>query len=196
MRSFSVISLFSTLMILLYQTTETKSLDLSEYGLCNVQGDSSECAFACQEIVQGRGSCIFNKCYCTEMTEIGKCEDDNHESCDALCQDMSPDLIGFCMDDQWVPPTAEPPSSTPVTSAPNTVVLTKGECDVATGDIRCRYACGPEQLQPMCISGQCYCTNVGLGSCKVGRNSEGCIAICQHLGKTSKGCFEGECNCD
>ncbi|KAF1807596.1 hypothetical protein V8B55DRAFT_1467110 [Mucor lusitanicus] len=77
-----------------------KSLDLSEYGLCQTQGDSSDCAFACQEMVQGRGNCIFNKCYCTEKAEIGKCEDDDHESCDALCQDMSPSLIGFCMDDQ------------------------------------------------------------------------------------------------
>lgn len=78
----------------------TKSLDLSEYGLCSVQGDSSECAFACQEMVQGRGNCIFDKCYCTEKAEIGQCEDDDHETCDALCQDMSSTLIGFCMDGQ------------------------------------------------------------------------------------------------
>ncbi|KAI9480535.1 MAG: hypothetical protein EXX96DRAFT_563171 [Benjaminiella poitrasii] len=92
--------------------------------------------------------------------------------------------------------TAPPVNPPPPPPSSNAVVLTKGACDLATDDIRCRYDCGPEQLQPMCISGQCYCTNVGLGSCKTGGNSEGCIAICQHLGKTSRGCFEGECNCD
>ncbi|KAI8387010.1 hypothetical protein BD560DRAFT_486560 [Blakeslea trispora] len=81
-------------------TTESIQHDLSDYKLCEVPGDSSDCEFACQEMVQGRGNCIFGNCYCTEETEIGKCEDDDHESCDALCQDMSPSLIGFCMDDQ------------------------------------------------------------------------------------------------
>lgn len=98
----STFILLSYMMATLVYTNKVnaKSLDLSEYGLCDTQGDSSDCAFACQEMIQGRGNCIFNKCYCTEKAEIGKCEDDNHESCDALCQDMSPSLIGFCMDDQ------------------------------------------------------------------------------------------------
>ncbi|EPB82036.1 hypothetical protein HMPREF1544_11240 [Mucor circinelloides 1006PhL] len=164
-----------------------KSLDLSEYELCQTQGDSSDCAFACQEMVQGRGNCIFNKCYCTEKAEIGKCEDDDHESCDALCQDMSPSLIGFCMDDQ---------------STILLLLLTvtahveqKGNCDVATDDLLCRYSCGPLQLQPMCVSGVCYCTDVGTGSCKTGNNGDGCKAVCEFLSKTSNGCFEGQCNC-
>lgn len=92
--------LFVTISLWFVQTTSAKALNLGDYDLCQVQGDSSDCAFACQEMIQGRGSCIFNKCYCTEKTEIGKCEDDDHESCDALCQDMSSDLIGFCMDSQ------------------------------------------------------------------------------------------------
>jgi hypothetical protein len=98
----STFILFSYVIATLLYTNkaDAKALDLSEYGLCDTQGDSSDCAFACQEMMQGKGNCIFNKCYCTEKTEIGKCEDDNHESCDALCQDMSPSLIGFCMDDQ------------------------------------------------------------------------------------------------
>jgi hypothetical protein len=78
----------------------------------------------------------------------------------------------------------------------NTIVKQIGDCDQSTGELRCRYACGPEQLQPMCITGRCYCTNTGIGSCKSGSNSEGCIAICQSLGKTSRGCLQGECNCE
>lgn len=74
-------------------------------------------------------------------------------------------------------------------------VVAMGQCDQATEDIRCRYACGPELLQPMCISGQCYCTNVGSGSCRTGNNNDGCKAVCEYLGKTSTGCFENECNC-
>ncbi|KAI8378212.1 hypothetical protein EDC96DRAFT_493961 [Choanephora cucurbitarum] len=91
---------FSTLLSSQSNLVDAKTLDLSDYGLCEVAGDSSDCQFACQEMIQGRGSCIFNKCYCTEKAEIGKCEDDDHESCNALCQDMSPSLVGFCMDDQ------------------------------------------------------------------------------------------------
>ncbi|KAI8984381.1 hypothetical protein BDF20DRAFT_859714 [Mycotypha africana] len=75
------------------------------------------------------------------------------------------------------------------------IVIEKGECDLATDDIRCRYACGPEQLQPMCITGRCYCTNVGLGSCRTGNNNEGCIAVCQFMGKNSNGCSENGCAC-
>ncbi|KAI8080128.1 uncharacterized protein B0P05DRAFT_540087 [Gilbertella persicaria] len=98
-----VLYMFTTMSALLLSQssmTEAKSLDLSDYGLCEEPGNSSDCEFACRELVQGRGNCIFNKCYCTEKAEIGKCEDDDHESCDALCQDMSPSLVGFCMDDQ------------------------------------------------------------------------------------------------
>lgn len=100
MKTFTFIYISYIVATLFTPGSTAKSLDLSEYGLCDVQGDASDCAFACQEMVQGRGNCIFNKCYCTEKAEIGKCEDDDHETCDALCQDMSPTLIGFCMDDQ------------------------------------------------------------------------------------------------
>ncbi|KAI9279147.1 hypothetical protein BY458DRAFT_488114 [Sporodiniella umbellata] len=92
--------LYIALVLFFSQTTFAKTLDLSEYDLCKIQGDSSECTIACQDIANGRGSCIFNKCYCTEKAEIGRCEDDDHESCDALCQDISSELIGFCMDSQ------------------------------------------------------------------------------------------------
>lgn len=92
--------IIASLVCLFTTTVNAKALDLSDYNLCQIQGDSSDCAFACQEMVQGRGACIFNKCYCTEKSEIGKCDDDDHESCDALCQDMSSTLIGFCMDGQ------------------------------------------------------------------------------------------------
>lgn len=92
----SILVLFTSLTLLV----ESKSLDLSEYNLCTVQGDETDCNFACQEMVQGKGNCIFDKCYCTEKTEVGQCEEDDHEACDALCQDMSSTLIGFCMDGQ------------------------------------------------------------------------------------------------
>jgi hypothetical protein len=76
--------------------------------LCSIESNSSDCDFACQEMQQGRGICIYNQCYCTDDVEFGRCEDDNHETCDALCQDMSADLVGFCMGDQcsclsWAP---------------------------------------------------------------------------------------------
>lgn len=75
-------------------------LDLSDYGLCEVPGDVSDCAFACHEMVKGEGNCVFNKCYCTDKPEAGKCEDDDHETCDAFCQELSGDYDGFCMDNQ------------------------------------------------------------------------------------------------
>ncbi|KAI8984382.1 hypothetical protein BDF20DRAFT_833891 [Mycotypha africana] len=99
----SHLCLFSIYAIIAHfaRTTTTKSIELSDYALCKQQGDSADCNFACSNFVpDSRGNCIFNKCYCTEQTEIGKCEEDDHESCDALCQDMSPSFIGFCMDDQ------------------------------------------------------------------------------------------------
>lgn len=71
----------------------------------------------------------------------------------------------------------------------------KGDCDLATDDLLCRYSCGPLQLQPMCVSGECYCTDVGTGSCKTGNNGEGCKTVCEFLSKSSTGCFEGQCSC-
>ncbi|KAI8982552.1 hypothetical protein BDB01DRAFT_835993 [Pilobolus umbonatus] len=94
------LSCLFTILTIAITTTQAATVNLSDYGLCEIPGDSSDCAFACHEMYQARGNCILNKCYCTEKSEVGHCEYDNHEICDSLCQEMSPDLIGFCMDDQ------------------------------------------------------------------------------------------------
>lgn len=74
-------------------------------------------------------------------------------------------------------------------------VTKKGACDVNTDDLKCHYDCGADQLQNICLQGECYCTNVGQGSCKTGPNNEGCNAVCQSTGKASGSCFLGQCTC-
>ncbi|KAI8884380.1 hypothetical protein K501DRAFT_284877 [Backusella circina FSU 941] len=75
------------------------ALQLPDTNLCN--SNSYKCDLGCMKaLVGGRGICIHDQCYCTDEMEFGKCEDDNHEMCDALCQDLSSDLIGFCMGEQ------------------------------------------------------------------------------------------------
>lgn len=75
------------------------AIELNASGLCAIEGDSSECAEACSLWMQGNGICIYESCYCTDVG-IGSCQDENHEGCDAICQEMSSNLIGFCMDGQ------------------------------------------------------------------------------------------------
>ncbi|KAI8377987.1 uncharacterized protein BYT42DRAFT_572387 [Radiomyces spectabilis] len=72
---------------------------LSDRGLCTIEGDSTDCALACSEMTEGNGICVYDRCYCTD-TGIGNCDDNNHEGCDAICQDLSESLIGFCMDNR------------------------------------------------------------------------------------------------
>lgn len=77
-------------------------------------------------------------------------------------------------------------------------VIKKGACDKNTDDLKCRYDCGAdaEQLtQYMCLDGECYCTNIGEGSCKMGNNNDGCNAVCQSTGKASGACLLGSCTC-
>lgn len=76
-------------------------LELKDTGLCDIQGDSSACSSACSMMdSDNNGICIYRTCYCTDDVGLDICEDDDHESCDAYCQEMSPNLLGFCMDGQ------------------------------------------------------------------------------------------------
>ncbi|ORY95328.1 hypothetical protein BCR43DRAFT_492812 [Syncephalastrum racemosum] len=73
---------------------------LHHTGLCTIADeDSTACADACEQVMDGNGICIYDTCYCTDVG-IGSCEDYNHEGCDAICQEMSSNLIGFCNEGQ------------------------------------------------------------------------------------------------
>ncbi|KAI9496779.1 hypothetical protein BDB00DRAFT_869005 [Zychaea mexicana] len=76
--------------------------ELSGTGLCEVEGDSTGCAEACSMLEQGNnGICVYDNCYCTDV-DLSSCNnEEDHEVCDSVCQDMgSNNLIGFCMDGQ------------------------------------------------------------------------------------------------
>lgn len=77
-------------------------LELKDTGLCDIQDDSSACSSACSMMDNDNtnGICIYRTCYCTDDSGLDICEDDDHESCDAYCQEMSSNLLGFCMDGQ------------------------------------------------------------------------------------------------
>ena len=75
--------------------------ELSDSGLCAIEGDSTDCAQACSMLDQGQnGVCIYDSCYCTDVDMTSCYDDDDHEACDSVCEDMSSNLIGFCMNGQ------------------------------------------------------------------------------------------------
>ncbi|KAL0094974.1 hypothetical protein J3Q64DRAFT_1716727 [Phycomyces blakesleeanus] len=88
-----------TITILLGILHVTSAIELTGSGLCANEEDSSDCSQACSFLVQGNGECIFNQCVCNDF-ENGECQGDDHESCDEVCQEISPELVGYCTDSQ------------------------------------------------------------------------------------------------
>ncbi|KAI8342516.1 hypothetical protein BC941DRAFT_466185 [Chlamydoabsidia padenii] len=67
----------------------------------------------------------------------------------------------------------------------------------------CQEACAAQQqwgdttqdTNGMCVFDQCYCTDVGIGTCQ-DNNDEGCDDICQSLSLDWVGvCSDGDCHC-
>ncbi|KAI8143724.1 hypothetical protein BJV82DRAFT_83143 [Fennellomyces sp. T-0311] len=76
------------------------AFELSGNGFCDIEGDSSACASACTMLHGQNGICVYDSCYCTDV-EVGSCsDDDDHEDCNTICQDMSSNLVGVCMQGQ------------------------------------------------------------------------------------------------
>lgn len=58
----------------------------------------------------------------------------------------------------------------------------------------CQKLCDQKGLQPMCVDGACYCTNVGDGDCE-SDNGEGCKAVCKELNREMTSCNKNQCSC-
>ncbi|KAI7851520.1 hypothetical protein BDC45DRAFT_515965 [Circinella umbellata] len=75
--------------------------ELSNSGLCAIEGDSTDCAQACSMLDEGQsGVCIYDSCFCADIEMTSCYGDDDHEACDSVCEDMSSSLIGLCMNGQ------------------------------------------------------------------------------------------------
>ncbi|KAI8884381.1 hypothetical protein K501DRAFT_312902 [Backusella circina FSU 941] len=77
----------------------------------------------------------------------------------------------------------------------NADVISKGDCSTPKQEETCHYECGKIPMQSFCVSGRCFCTNVGNGDCK-DENDEGCESICKSMNKIYKGCEESKCICN
>ncbi|KAI8089885.1 uncharacterized protein BX664DRAFT_334152 [Halteromyces radiatus] len=59
------------------------------------KGCQEACAAQSSNGDDSNGMCVMDECYCTDVG-IGDCRDNNHEGCDAICQQLSLDWIGVC----------------------------------------------------------------------------------------------------
>ncbi|SAM03615.1 hypothetical protein [Absidia glauca] len=94
-------------MIIVAQAMDSPSTDPCMTTLDEQQRDDNEggyssksCQDACASQKQwedNNGMCVFDRCYCTDVG-VGTCQDNNHEGCDAICQNLSLDWVGVCSD--------------------------------------------------------------------------------------------------
>lgn len=66
--------------------------------------------------------------------------------------------------------------------------------DPMKGLATCQKLCDEKELQPICVDGACYCTNVGDGDCE-SDNGEGCKAVCKELDRQMTSCNKNQCSC-
>ncbi|ORZ19885.1 hypothetical protein BCR42DRAFT_410722 [Absidia repens] len=110
-------SILVLLSLSLISITNTEAIELPSTNPCTVTHELSQqqpgfyddavsghSTMACHEACNGSGNdydgngmCVLDRCYCTDVG-VGTCEDNNHEGCDAICQNLSLDWIGVCSD--------------------------------------------------------------------------------------------------